>query len=144
MRVLTPDAALFFLQCGDGMECLLQPQLGSWKSIVGPIGSSSKCVFRSNFHGEDPPLADLVWEQLQQHFVYRLALELDDIPLMHSFLLGQLVVLQKKITEHDGVMRVCGLSPMNQRVLELHGLGHQMPNYYDRNEAVMASRVKPR
>ncbi|MHB8901924.1 MAG: STAS domain-containing protein, partial [Thermoguttaceae bacterium] len=97
------------------------------------------------YRGEDPPLADLVWEQLQQHFVYRLALELDDVPVMHSYLLGQLLVLQKRILEHDGVMRVCGLSPLNRNVLEMHGLDHQLPNYCDRNEAVMGPRcIKPR
>ncbi len=111
----------------------------------GPDWLFVKVRVPKDFRGEDPPLAELVWDQLCQHFVYRLALELDDVPLMHSFLLGQLVLLQKKILEHDGVMRVCGLSPMNQRVLEMHGLGHEMPNYYNRNEALMASRpTQPR
>ena len=111
----------------------------------GPDWLFVKVRVPEDFRGEDPPLAELVWDQLCQHFVYRLALELDDVPLMHSFLLGQLVLLQKKILEHDGVMRICGLSAMNRRVLEMHGLGHELPNYFDRNEAVMASRpTKPR
>ncbi len=119
----------------------------SWKLEVdrGPDWLFVKVCVPKRYRGEDPPLADLVWEQLQQHFVYRLALELDDVPPMHSFLLGQLVALQRRILEHDGVMRVCGLSPMNRRALETCGLGHELPNYDDRNEAVMASRaLKPR
>ncbi len=119
----------------------------SWELEVnrGPNWLFVKVCVPNNSRGEDPPLADLVWEQLQQHFVYRLALELDDVPLMHSFLLGQLIVLQRRIAERDGVMRVCGLSPMNQRVLETHGLGQQLPTYDDRNEALMAPRAqKPR
>lgn len=143
MRVLTPDTVFLFLSVGwNGMPATAS----AWELEVdrGPDWLFVKVCVPKNFRGEDPPLADLVWEQLQQHFVYRLALELDDVPLMHSFLLGQLVILQKRIAEHGGVMRVCGLSPMNQRVLEMHGLDHEMPNYGDRTEAVMAPRLKPR
>jgi len=119
----------------------------AWKLDVdrGPDWLFVKVHVPSRYRGDDPPLADQLWELLEQHFVYRLALELDDVPLMHSFLLGQLVVLHKRIAEHDGVLRVCGLSPMNQRVLEMHGLSAQMPNYYDRNDALMGAReYKPR
>jgi len=95
--------------------------------------------------GEDPPIADWIWELLEQHFIYRLALELDDVPLMHSYLLGQLVLLKKRTRGPRGGLRVCGLSAMNRRVLEMHGLSGQLPDYCDRNEAVMGSRLsKPR
>lgn len=111
----------------------------------GPDWLFVRVYVPKRFRGEDPPLADWIWELVEQHFVYRVALELDDVPLMHSYLLGQLVLLQKRICEHNGVLRICGLSAMNRRVLETHGLGGQLPDYCDRNEAVMGARsLKPR
>ena len=93
---------------------------------------------------DTPPLADELWSLLQRHFIYRLVLELDDVRLLHSFLLGQLVLLDKRIREHDGMMRLCGLSSFNQRVLRLHGLDLRFPTYGDPEEAVMGCGRKPR
>ena len=138
------EAPSFLFSGWNGMPATAS---GQWELEVdrGPDWLFVKVRVPKRYRGDDPPLADLVWEQLQQHFIYRLALELDDVPLMHSYLLGQLLVLRKRILEHDGVMRVCGLSPLNRSVLETHGLDHQIPSYCDRNEAVMASRcIKPR
>ena len=91
-----------------------------------------------------PPLADELWSLLSRHFVYRLALELDEVELLHSHLLGQLVLLDKRVRERGGMMRLCGLSSFNQRVLRLHGLDVRFPLYDDREEAVMGSSHKPR
>ena len=62
----------------------------------GPDWLFVKVRVPKRYRGEDPPLADLVWEQLQQHFVYRLALELDYVVGHAQPLLGQLLVLQKE------------------------------------------------
>ncbi len=93
---------------------------------------------------EAPPLADEVWEQLCRHFTYRLVLELDQIPVLDSCLIGQLVQLYKRIREHDGVLRVCGLSAYNRQVLHTCNLGSHFPDYHDREEAVMGSRCPHR
>jgi anti-anti-sigma factor len=93
---------------------------------------------------EPPPVADELWSLLETHFVYRLVLELDRVELLQSHLLGQLVLLDKRIREHDGMMRLCGLSPFNQRVLRTHGLDVRFPTYGDREEAVMGCSRKPR
>jgi len=93
---------------------------------------------------ETPPLADEVWSLLARHFVYRLVLELDEIDLLDSHLLGQLVLLDKRVREHDGLMRLCGLSAFNRQVLRTHGLNIRFPTYDDREEAVMGGRRKPR
>ncbi|MDZ7618928.1 MAG: STAS domain-containing protein [Patescibacteria group bacterium] len=90
-----------------------------------------------------PPLADELWEQLCRHFTYRLVLELNQIVLLDSYLIGQLVQLYKRICEHDGVMRVCGLSAYNRRVLHTCNLADHFPEYQDREEAVMGVR-RPR
>ncbi len=91
-----------------------------------------------------PPLADELWSLLQRHFVYRLVLDLDEVGLLHSYLLGQLVVLHKRVRDHEGVMRLCGVSPYNQEVLQVNGLDARFPAYESLVEAVMACRRKPR
>jgi anti-anti-sigma factor len=92
-----------------------------------------------------PSLADQIWSLVERHFVYRLALRLDEIDLLNSYLLGQLVVLQRRVREHGGLLRLCGLSPYNQEVLRLHGLGDRLPIYRDVEEAVMGGgSCKPR
>jgi hypothetical protein len=54
------------------------------------------------------------------------------------------VLLDKRIREHDGLLRLCGLSSFNQRVLRLHGLDLRFPTYGDLEEAVMGCSYKPR
>ncbi len=93
-----------------------------------------------------PPLEPALWNLLQQHLTYRLVLELDEVELLNSFLIGQLVALYRRIRQHDGVMRLCGLSPYNRQVLHTCRLDERLMPYQNRREAVMASgcRVRPR
>lgn len=91
-----------------------------------------------------PPLADQLWSLLESHFVYRLVLELHDIRRLDRPLLGQLVQLYRRIRQHGGMVRLCGLSAMNRRVLEKHGLTGRLPPYEDIEEAVMGASHKPR
>ncbi len=94
---------------------------------------------------DTPPVAEQLWSLLERHFIYRLVLELDDVDLLNSYLLGQLVLLQRRIRERDGLLRLTGLSPHNQQVLRTHGLGGRFPVYADLTEAVMGcSPRRPR
>lgn len=86
---------------------------------------------------DTPPLAERLWHVLQQHFTYRLVLELDELQVLNSYVIGQLVELYRRIEEHDGVMRLCGLSPHNRQVLHACRLDDRLPPYGDRQEAVM-------
>ena len=89
-------------------------------------------------NASDPPrLADEVWSLLQRHFTYRLVLELDRVEMLNSHLIGQLVRLYKLIREHDGIMRLCGLSAYNLQVLKSCRLDDRFLPYCDREEAVM-------
>ncbi len=85
-----------------------------------------------------PPLADAIWDLMCRHFAYRVVIELDEIPVLDSHLVGQLVKLFKRIREHDGVMRLCGLSAYNLQVLRTCRLEDHFAPYEDRREAVMA------
>ena len=94
---------------------------------------------------ETPQLAEAVWALLEQNFTYRVVLELDRIQLLRSYMVGQLIMLAKRVHTHGGVLRICGLSHVNEEVLRCCQLGGQLPNYRDRSEAVMCSRpTQPR
>jgi anti-anti-sigma factor len=84
-----------------------------------------------------PKLAERLWHLLQQHFIYRLVLELDEVRLLNSPLIGQLIQLYRRIKEHDGVLRLCGLSASNRQVLHTCRLDDRFLSYQDRQEALM-------
>jgi anti-anti-sigma factor len=92
---------------------------------------------------ELPSLAECVWSVLEQHFTYRLVLELNQIPLLNSHLIGQLIALYRRIREHEGVLRLCGLSAYNRHVLQTCRLDHRLPAFEDRREAVLSSSARP-
>lgn len=93
---------------------------------------------------ETPQLAEAIWGLLEQSFIYRVVLELDRIELLRSYMVGQLIMLAKRVHSHGGVLRICGLSHSNEEVLRCCQLAGQLPNYRDRGDAVMCSRPKPR
>jgi anti-anti-sigma regulatory factor len=93
--------------------------------------------------GENPPFAETIWSLMQQHLTHRLVLELDQVPVLTSFLIEELTKLYRKIYEHDGVMRLCGLSVYNRRLLHSCRLDERLQPYHDRQEAVLGySRPK--
>jgi anti-anti-sigma regulatory factor len=92
---------------------------------------------------ETPPLAERLWSLLQEHLVYRLVLELDLIDVLESHLIGQLVVLHNWISERGGVLRLCGLSKRNHRVLKRCHLDGHFPAYGNRMDAVMCREAVP-
>ena len=76
---------------------------------------------------------------MQQHFTYRVVLELDQVRLLTSPLISQLLRLHGQIDEHGGVMRVCGLSPENCEVLHTCRLDDRLTPYENRHAAIRAS-----
>ncbi len=86
---------------------------------------------------EAPELADCIWSLLQQHLTHRLVLELEEIDVLRSNLVGQLVKLHRRIAEQGGVMRLCGLSAHNRRVLRTCRLEDRLPVYEHRMDAVL-------
>jgi anti-anti-sigma regulatory factor len=92
-----------------------------------------------------PPLADAVWTLLEQHHLHRVVLELDEMPRLFSPLLGQLMLLYKRVYTQGGLLRLSGLSAENQEVLDTARLGERLPTYSNRGEAVMGHRpTQPR
>jgi len=89
---------------------------------------------------EAPPLAEQIWALVEQSFTYRLVLELDRIEVLRSYLVGQLVWLQKRLHTNGGVLRLCGLSDHNRQVLELCRLEGRFQQFANREDAVMCGR----
>ena len=90
-------------------------------------------------------VADRLWALMNKHFVHRLVLEMDEVEFMPSLLMGQLVMLQKRILQHDGALRLCGLSPQCEEALRLCRLDHTLAHFDTRADAVRGSALaKPR
>ena len=88
-------------------------------------------------------LGKRLWELLQQHFTHRLMLELDETCRLDSRQAADLSWLCEQIDRHDGVMRICGLSEENRRLLHACRLDERLLPYRDRQEAVTGRR-RPR
>lgn len=82
-------------------------------------------------------LAMLIWELMERQFSYRLILEMDRVDVLRSVLIGQLLVLYSRIHEHDGLIRVCGLSDYNREVIQQCRLDSHFPLYASRAEAAL-------
>lgn len=85
-------------------------------------------------------LAEQVWQLLEQNLTRRVVLELDQIGCLTSDLVGQLLLLQDHILAEGGVIRICGLSSMNETVLSESGLLNRFVRYDTRPDAVMGYR----
>jgi anti-anti-sigma factor len=99
-------------------------------------------VHPRNGFDDAPGLAESVWGVLEQSFVYRVVLELDEIALLHSPIIGQLVLLSKRVHSHGGLLRLCGVSDANRSILQMCRLEGALPFYENRGDAVMGHRPK--
>jgi len=81
-------------------------------------------------------IADRLWKLMNQQFIHRLVLEMDEVDFLPSVLMGQLVMLQKRVLQHDGALRLCGLSPPCAEALHLCRLDQALPHFDCRADAV--------
>ena len=94
---------------------------------------------------EGEPIAELLWSLMEQQFINRLVLELDDVPALRSYLIGQLVLLYKRIHARGGMLRICGLTDSQRLALRSTRLDERFPCYKNRTEALMGSQlVRPK
>jgi anti-anti-sigma factor len=94
-------------------------------------------------HGADAgefPLAETIWEKLEQSFCHRVVLEMDDVVFLRSWIVGELVRLHKRLAASGGMMRLSGLSPANEEALRTCRLADRFPAYRNRTDAVMGHR----
>ena len=103
----------------------------------GPDGLLVKVRKPSAHDVPGQPLAEVLWELLGRHSVHRLLLELDQIRHLDEDLIEQLLELQGRIESHGGILRICGLSPYNRRLLLERHLDDRLVPYCDRSDAVL-------
>lgn len=92
----------------------------------------------------DAPYNDLgerLWDLLNQHFIYRLVLEMDDVDFLPSALMGQLVMLHKRIIKHGGALRMCGLTDSCLEALHMCRLDQALPHFSSRTEAIYGQEL---
>ena len=90
-------------------------------------------------------VADRLWELMNQQFVHRLVLEMDEVDFLPSVLMGQLVMLHKRVLQHDGALRLCSLTPQCTEALHLCRLDQALPHFNTRADAVRGcSMARPR
>ncbi len=87
-------------------------------------------------YAESPPLAEWIWSLTEQHNSRRLVLEMDRVPVLYSYLIGQLVLLLKRASTQGGALRLCGLSENNQEALHVCRLDDRLPPYRSRQDAL--------
>jgi hypothetical protein len=88
---------------------------------------------------EVPQFAEKLWSIASRHFIYRLVLELDELDEMPNGMMGQLVLLQERLAQCGGALRICGLSPECEEKLHSYHLESALQNHATREEAVMGS-----
>lgn len=90
-------------------------------------------------------LAESIWEIMQQQFARRVVVDLSDLKLLRSVVVGQLVQLHKRVYMHEGLMRIAGLNDHNYSVLQACRLHDRFPQFRTAEEAVMSYRpTQPR
>jgi anti-anti-sigma factor len=103
----------------------------------GPDWLFVKVTGPYNGDAEHTPLAEMIWDLMQKHFARRVVLDLSQLPILRSVVLGQLVQLHKRIYTHGGLMRLAGLSDDNYRVLVACRLHERFPRYETREAAML-------
>src|SRR6476620_9499221 len=91
---------------------------------------------------EVPQFADKLWSISSRHFIYRLVLELEDLEKMPSGMMGQLVLLQSRLAQCGGALRICGLSQECEEQMQSCHLDSALPNHSSREAAVMGGSEK--
>lgn len=86
---------------------------------------------------EPQDVADQLWSLANRHFTYRIVLEMDEIEFLPSVLMGQLVMLQKRVLQHDGALRICGLSEPCREAMHICRLDNTLPLFTNREDAVL-------
>lgn len=86
------------------------------------------------------PLAERVWDMMDQHFISRVVIEMDEVPVMHSQLIGELVRLQKRVHTRGGLLRLSGVNDAAIEAMKITRLGQLLPCFLDRGDAVMGRR----
>jgi len=115
----------------------LAESVASSASLADSVSSSASLA---ESVANSASLADSVWAIVEQHFSHRLVVECDQLDQLNSYLVGQFLVLHKRVADQGGLMRLAGLTEANRRVLTAAHLESRFPRFDSRVEAVLGSR----
>ncbi len=87
----------------------------------------------------EPALADGIWEALQENHAHRVLLEFDQVAAIDDDLIATITALASRIRSAGGLMRLCGLSEVDLRMLRARG-GANVAHFASRAAAVGAPR----
>ncbi|MAT69978.1 MAG: hypothetical protein CMJ58_10700 [Planctomycetaceae bacterium] len=87
-------------------------------------------------------VAEKLLSVADKHFIYRMVLEMDEVDFIPSRLIGQLVMLQKRVLQRHGMLRLCQLKDDCAEAIHLCRLDGALPNYGSREDAVLGRGVK--
>jgi hypothetical protein len=107
----------------------------------GPNWLFVKIRPRQNWTEVLPQFADELWSITSRHFIYRLVLELEELKSLPPGLMEQLVLLQDRLAECGGALRICGLSSACDQALCDAGLDVALPNHPTRDAAIHGDSV---
>jgi anti-anti-sigma factor len=126
----------------NGVQPMTTAMAGDWTYDIdrGPDWLYIRVHGPENGDSTGTPVAETIWNLLQQHFARRVVLDLSDLRILRSSMIGQLVQLHKRIASHDGLMRLAGLSDDNYRSLMACRLHDRFPQYATTTDAVMGHR----
>lgn len=105
----------------------------------GPNWLFVKLRTREPARADVPQFAEKLWSISSRHFIYRLVLELEDLEELPSGMMGQLVMLQERLAQCGGALRICGLSPECEETLQSCHLDSALQNHASREAAVMGN-----
>jgi len=103
----------------------------------GPNWLLVKLRPKRRFAQDVPQVADELWSIATRHFIYRVVLELDELDRMPAELTEQLVILQERLMQCGGSLRICGLPAECVEKLHDRHLDVALPNFATRQEAVL-------
>jgi len=114
------------------------------------VESAEECLFltlraEGDCFGSEPPLADALWTIAAQYSDHRLVIDMHALTWLTSYIVGQLILVHKRVHMHGGWLRLCRLSDANCQVIRLLRLSDRFPNFPSRQEAASNHRPqKPR
>lgn len=103
----------------------------------GPNWLFVKLQPKRRFKDDIPQIADRLWSIATRHFIYRVVLELDELPTMPAEMIEQLVMLHERLAQSEGSLRICGLTPQCAETLQENCTDVALPNYATRQAAVL-------
>ncbi|GAB4139461.1 MAG: hypothetical protein Kow0040_27540 [Thermogutta sp.] len=91
------------------------------------------------------PLARELCELIDRCLAERVVLELAGLDGLSAFLINELLAVHRFVDGRGGLLRLCGLTDADRKLIERLGLSTTLPAFHDLEEAVMGCfAAKPR